>query len=67
MNIGVSVIHFRILLFLPLATVISKQSLDGESDAENGSESVSVIKRGMAFGVIKDLLLSPDFSFAIRA
>ena len=34
-----------------LATVISKQSLDGESDAENGTESVSVVKRGMAFGV----------------
>jgi hypothetical protein len=38
---------------LSTATVISKESLDDESGAGNETESVSVIKRGMAFGVIR--------------
>ena len=35
--------------------MISKQSIDGERDAESGTESVSVVKRGMAFGVNMNL------------
>lgn len=45
------IVSTKWLVFFSAAAVISKCCLDEERDAESGTETVSVVKKGMAFGV----------------